>query len=129
MMLKTTIELLKQMDAPTEPFIKVLEMQPEERGMEENFIYVELAVCDGDEKELRETVDYLLRPIFRYGDITVYDNNFYLGGHRLMCEEEFEFVYDGEWFRSSVITIRNKEQLELFELKPGRDRVRARMRF
>ena len=37
MMLKTTIDLLKQMDAPTEPFIKILEMPPEERGM--SYVY------------------------------------------------------------------------------------------
>lgn len=126
--MERTKDLLKLMNVPTEQFVKILEMNPADYGMEERFIYVELMECHHDEHELRETVEYLSKPVCREGELTVQGSHYYLDDHRLMCDEEFEFVIDGTWCRSSVITIRNEDHIELFGLSSETDRVWARMR-
>lgn len=123
-----TIELLKKMGKYTEQFIRILEMDPEKRDMEQDFIYVELIECQGEEEELYETVEYLMKDIWIEGEITIKGAHFYLGDHRLTEYEEFEFEIDGTWCRSKVLTIRNEDYIELFGLKPGKDTIKARMR-
>ena len=126
--MERTKDLLKLMNVPTEQFVKILEMDPADHGMEERFIYVELTECHHDEQELRETVEYLSKPICREGELTIQGSHYYLGNHRLMNNEEFEFVIDGTWCRSWVITVQNEDHIELFGLSPKKDHVWARMR-
>ena len=116
------------MGTKTNKFVKILQMDPADRGMEEEFIFVELTECYGDEAELLDTVSYLSKEIWLEGEVTVKGAHFYLGDHRLMDNEDFEFEIDGTWCRSRVLTIMNEDYIELFGLRPGKDKIRARMR-
>lgn len=123
-----TIDILKRMGTETDKFVKILEMDPADRGMEEEFVFVEFTECYGNEKELVDTVEYLLKEIWLEGEITVKGAHYYLGDHRLMDDEDFEFEIDGTWCRSKVLTIMNEDYIELFGLRPGKDKIWARMR-
>lgn len=123
-----TIDILKSMGGIADNFVKILEMDPADRGMEEEFIFVELTECYGDEVELLDTIEYLLKEIWIEGEIEVKGAHYYLGNHRLMDNEDFEFEIDGTWCRSKVLTIMNEDYIELFGLRPGKDKIRARMR-
>lgn len=110
--------------------IEKYKQNPTELNMNERFICEELmeSIRGGDEAEIQETVAYLMQEIVREGEVNVKGSHFYLGDYRLMDGDEIEFIIDGSWCRTMLITVDNEDYLDLFGLKAGKDKVYARMR-
>lgn len=110
--------------------IEKYKQNPTELNMNERFICEELieSLRGDDEAEIQETVAYLMQEIVREGKVNVKGSHFYLGDYRLMDGDEIEFIIDGSWCRTMLITVDNEDYLDLFGLKAGKDKVYARMR-